>query len=188
MKSTKQPIHKFTSAVNIDGERLNAILTVTEDNRGRYHYALNRHTGIAESISDISRSDLADGESVSAFGRGDARADSAGATDSISDISRDGPEGRRSASGRDYAHMQFIGENSDPDKVDSTTEHQARRLHDRTPSNQRAHRMFKLMGTQPIDRLFRMPLELFGGLNSHGEYRPGMYLQPKAKVLDAILF
>lgn len=174
--------------MNIDGERLDAILTVTEDNRGRYHYALNRDTGIAESISDISRSALADGESVSAFGRGDAPADSAGATESISDISRDGPEGRRSASGRGDARTQFIGEKSETDKDDSTTEDQARRLHDRTPHHRRAHRMFKLMGMQPIDRLFRMPLKVFGGLNSHGEYRPGMYLHAKAKVLDAILF
>ena len=141
--------------MNIDGDRLDAILTVTEDNRGRYHYTLNRDTGIAESISDISR---------------------------------DGPEGRRSASGRGDAYTQFIGEISETDKDDSTTEDQARRLHDRTPRHQRAHRMFKLMGMQPIDRLFRMPLEVFGGLNSHGEFRPGMYLHAKAKVLDAILF
>ena len=80
------------------------------------------------------------------------------------------------------------GEKSETDKDDSTTEDQARRLHDRTPSNQRAHRMFKLMGMQPIDRLFRMPHEVFGGLNSHGEYRPAMYLHAKAKVLDIILF
>ena len=82
--------------------------------------------------------------------------------------------------------MQFLGEKSETDKDDLTTEAQARRLHDRTPSNQRAHRMFKLMEMQPIGRLFRMPLEVFGGLNSHGEYRPGMYLHAKAKVLDAI--
>lgn len=63
-------VHKFTAAVIVDDKRIDVVLTVNEDANGKFHYSVNRDTGIAESISAGSRGGP-EGR-LPADGRGDA--------------------------------------------------------------------------------------------------------------------
>ncbi|WP_280109919.1 hypothetical protein [Azospirillum sp. B506] len=40
--------------------------------------------------------------------------------------------------------------------------------------------MAKLAGAQPIDRVARIPFDLFGGINSRNEWQPGLYINRQA--------
>ncbi len=46
---------------------------------------------------------------------------------------------------------------------------------------QRQSMMGRLFGVQPIDRVMRLPFDVFGGVNDQGQWQPGLWLSAKAE-------